>query len=349
MDHDLPVTRWREDYDILMPAHPNKDEKSRLTFYIDWLAEKGLAWHSPDLAGYRDYLLNERTAIDQRTGEETPATLAPRTVSAHLSTIRGRYNAILRDNKVRKKLYALTPDDASASDKKAFVDEVLVRIQNAVHPTTAPLPEHTVQDYSDSEFLRLTPDQVKKLLRQPGLKSPVGQRDTALIALMICTGVREAELVAIDVDDLRQSLDGEIALRVREGKGNKQRLVPYGELIWCLKYVERWLEVAEIESGAVFRGFYRGYTKVRKTRLTTRAVNLIMNQYVIDINGEDRTVNPHDLRRSYARNAYDNGMDMERIRQNLGHVSIHTTQTYIGSLTGKQRRPPKLFSPPHRL
>jgi site-specific recombinase XerD len=67
------------------------------------------------------------------------------------------------------------------------------------------------------------------------------------------------------------------------------------------------------------------------------------------IDGEFRAVKPHDLRRTYARNAYENGMDMERIRQNLGHVSLQTTQTYIGVLDAGQRRPPLMFDPPHRL
>ena len=65
------------------------------------------------------------------------------------------------------------------------------------------------------------------------------------------------------------------------------------------------------------------------------------------IDGELRTVKPHDLRRTYARNAYEFGMDLERIRQNLGHTSLQTTQTYIGELDGKDRHPPNMFTAPH--
>ena len=70
-----------------------------------------------------------------------------------------------------------------------------------------------------------------------------------------------------------------------------------------------------------------------------------MNAYPISINGALSLVKPHDLRRTYARNAYDFGMDLERIRQNLGHTSLQTTQTYIGELDGRDRHPPNMFSP----
>jgi site-specific recombinase XerD len=297
---------------------------------------------------YGGYLLYDRTRIDPRSGYPKRAVLSPATVKAHLATLRGRYESILRDNRVRQQLYDLAPG-GSPADRKAFVDEFLMRIRNAVHPSNSEIKISKIQDLSDDTHLRLKPDQVKALIRAPGLETLPGLRDTAAIVMMACTGIREAELVALNVDDLQQTMGGELALRVRGGKGRKQRLVPYGPLDWCLLYVDRWLDAAEITSGAVFRGFYKGYKTVRPTRLTERAVNLIMNQYPIPIDGELQAVQPHDLRRTYARNAYEYGMDMERIRQNLGHVSLHTTQTYIGTLDAAQRRPPAMFNPPHRL
>ena len=121
MDNPRLPTTWYEDHNILMPGQPNKDEKSRIGSFIDWLAWTGRSWISPDLRAYRDYLLHERTKIDPPTGATVSATLAPRTVVAHLSTIRGRYDALLRDNKVRDSLYAFARQNASPADKKAFV------------------------------------------------------------------------------------------------------------------------------------------------------------------------------------------------------------------------------------
>ncbi|MGQ9889700.1 MAG: tyrosine-type recombinase/integrase [Aggregatilineales bacterium] len=338
----LPTT-WEEDCAMLMPAQPDKDERSRLGYFLDWLALMGRAWYQPDLEAYRDYLLRDKP--NRRGG----IGLAPSTVQAHLATVRSRYAAILRDNRVRRALYELAPASLGPADRKAFVDEALLRLQNAVHPATAPITVVTARDAADADHLRLTPEQVQALLRSPGQDTLAGLRDTAVFALMACTGIREAELCALDVPDLRARLGDELALRVRAGKGRQQRLVPYGPLDWCLTYVERWLAAARISEGPVFRGLCRGGSAARRTRLSTRAVNNIFNRWPIEIDGALRAVKPHDLRRTYARRAYEGGMDLERIRQNLGHASVQTTQGYIGALDAGQRRPPALFAPPHPL
>ncbi|MCY3832812.1 MAG: site-specific integrase [Chloroflexi bacterium] len=336
----------RDNYSILMPDAPNKDQKSRLGFYIDWLSERQLAWYQPDLSAYRDYLLNQRARLD-KNGNSVSATLSPPTVLAHLATIRGRYSQLTRSNAVRDLLYELTNPEESEAEQRALVDEFFIRMMNDLHPATAPVKQVETQDIADSQHLRLKPYQVSALVQAPGIADLRGLRDTALITLMVCTGIRAAEAAALHVDDLREHLGGELSLRVREGKGSKQRLIPYGPLDWCLMYVDAWLREAGIKAGPVFRGIRRGGKTVRPKGIGAWTVNDIMNCYPISIDGALCLVKPHDLRRTYARNAYDFGMDLERIRQNLGHTSLGTTQTYIGELAGRDRHPPNMFSPPH--
>ena len=339
-------TLQRDNYAILMPGAPNKDQKSRLGFYIDWLSERGRAWYQPDLGAYRDYLLHQRTR-DRQQGKRAPAALSPTTAQAHLATIRGRYAQLTRSNVARDLLYELADFSASDAEQRAQVDEFFIRMMNDLHPSTAPVKLVEAQDSADSEGLRLKPYQVSALMEAPGIATLRGLRDTALMTLMVCTGLRAAEAAALHVDDLRQRLGGELSLRVREGKGGKQRLIPYGPLDWCLMYVDAWLREADIKAGPVFRGIRRGGKSLRQTGIGTWTVNDIMNAYPISIDGALRLVKPHDLRRTYARNAYDFGMDLERIRQNLGHTSLGVTQTYIGALDGRDRHPPNMFSPPH--
>lgn len=346
MSETLERKLQRENYTMLMPASPSKDEKSRLGFYIDWLSRNRRSWYQPDLKAYRDYLFYHRERVDGR-GQRKPATLAPQTVVAHLATIRGRYDALTRSNDMRDRLYDLVNPDAPEAEQRAMVDEFFIRIMNDVHPAAAPVKLIAKQDIADSEHLRLKPYQVSALIQAPGISNLRGLRDTALVTLMVCTGIRAAEAAALQVDDLRQHLGGELSLRVREGKGGKQRLIPYGPLDWCLMYVDAWLQGSEIKAGYIFRGIRRGGKTVRATGIGAWTVNDIMNCYSISIDGALRAVKPHDLRRTYARNAYDYGMDLERIRQNLGHTSLGTTQTYIGELDGRDRHPPNMFSPPH--
>jgi integrase len=102
-------------------------------------------------------------------------------------------------------------------ERKAIVDEIVTRIGNAIDPEAARVKTKIRQDRPDVDHLRLTSAQGSALMATPGVATLLGLRDSAVIALMLCTGVREAELSALDVPDLRQRLGGELALHVREG------------------------------------------------------------------------------------------------------------------------------------
>jgi site-specific recombinase XerD len=256
----------------LIPPDADKDGRHRLGLFSRWLNGAGRSWREPDLAVYRDHLLYERR-------------LAPSSVSAHLATVRARYAALLRDNAVRDALYALTPAEASPAERKAFVDETLERLRNAADPRNAPVTVITSQDRPDASHIRLTVRQANTLLEQPGVDTLMGLRDTALIALMLCTGLREGELCALDVPNLRQRLGGALALHVRRGKGAKERLIPYGALDWCLAVVEAWLTEAGIKDEAVFRSFWKG-GRPRDSRLTARAVQNVLKDYPLMIDGQ---------------------------------------------------------------
>lgn len=325
---------------FLLRQQSNKDHQHRLRLFCDWLSSNNGLWYQPDLETYRDYLMYDYTGRDNQA-------LTPSSIKSHLSTIRGYYQSVLRDNRLRDVLYSMTPADVSAADKKAWVDELMTRVENAIAPETAQVKVVKRQDTADEEHLRLTVEEVAVILAAPGTTTLMGIRDTAIIAMMVCTGVREAELCNLDINDLRKRLSGEPALHVRRGKGSKERLIPYGNLIWVLDVVDQWLQNAGITSGAVFRGFYKNSKTVRNTRLTPRAINQILDRYPIIINGELRIVNPHDLRRTYARRLYEAGMDILAIRDNLGHADSRTTLKYIGVMDVEARKPPAIFAPPH--
>lgn len=343
---------------LIIPDDASKDVKHRLSLYNQWLAAhpQGLI---PDLAAYRDYLMSDkRLAVNHRTGElVTLPPLSPESTKAHLATIRGRYTAMLKSNDMRDMLYAFT--NGSKMERQADVTEYLTRLENAMNPQNAEVKTITHQDRTDDYGRRLTRDQASALLAAPlrnASNTPLMRlRDAAVIALMLCTGIREAELCALDVKDLRQRFEGDLALHVRQGKGAKERLIPYGALDGALTIVDRWLAAAGITTGAVFRGFYKNgkrvreytpktKTKAEKGRLTVRAINQILDKYPISIEGELVTVNPHDLRRTYARRLYEDNFSILSIQQNLGHADHKTTEHYIGNLHAAARRPTSIYT-----
>ena len=317
-----------------------KDARHRVGTFLAWMEETRGAWFAPDLAAYRDYLLTERG-------------LAPASAAAHLSTVRGRYNTLVHDNALREVIYARAPAHASAADRKALVDEALTRLENAVCAAAAPVSVTQHQDDLDAGHVRLTIEQALELLDAPVRYARNTRRealrDAALIAVMLCTGLREMEVCALDVDDLRQKVDRQLGVAVRMGKGAKARFVPYGGLIWCLEYVDAWLASAAITGGAVFRGLRKaraGAEKpVRAARLSVRAVQDILKRYPVYEDGQTITVAPHDLRRTYARLLHDAGVLPVAIQQNLGHANLETTLRYVGDLKIDQRKPPTILRP----
>lgn len=314
----------------LIPPDADKHAKYRLKKFTSWLGER--SWLNPDLAAYRDWLLSEDYAAS--------------TVSAHLSTVRGRYGQLLRDNTVREMLYRNVPDNCqSPADQKAFVDETLERLENAADPKNSEVKTVTVQDRPDSDFLRLSREQAEALMAAPGTDTLKGLRDRAIIATLLCCGLRESELCALNVDDLRQRQDGELGLLIKSGKGCKQRMVFYGELSWLLPlFLEPWLEAAGITEGAVFRSFWKGGGL--RGRLSGRAVQNVLKGYPIFIGGKQARARPHDCRRTFARRCYEALQDPLSIKQQMGHEDLGTTLGYIGTLDASRRRAPAIYNPP---
>lgn len=320
-------------------AHPiqiyagggSKVRRSRLNRFCDWQLTSGNSWHLPDLAAWRDHLLD----IEE---------LKAKTVGDYLSTVRSAYRHFLRSNDARQWLYDLMPADSSPERKLALMTEFETRLRNAIDPDNAPITIIEIQDEADTDHLWLTPSQVASLILTPGVDTLKGLRDTAMMALMLCTGVRAAELLALDVDDLQVMFGSTLALRIKSGKGSKQRLIPYGAQDWGLTLTQQWLDRAGISSAAVFVGMRKGDNfylnkEGHHVRLSERSLEYTLQGYPISIDGDLRTVTPHDLRRTYARQLYLTGTDLTAIQQNMGHDGQDITLGYIGTLDVQQREP----------
>lgn len=316
----------------------HKDEYSRIQRYMQWVEQSGYNWTTAPLSEYRDYLI--------RTG------LSKRSVKSILPTIRKAYERALANKDVKSFLMSACKDmlekkgDYGIADLKATYELIIDGIKTNIDPLTSSVKDTVEQDVSDDKYIRLTPRQVKMLLTLPDGSTLVGKRDTVILLLMVGMGLREAEVCALQAKDVEVMFGDELSLRVREGKGNKTRIVPYGEQDWIIDEIALWCDAAGIdtEDGEQYliRGIHSTGKSVLAKPLTPRGLQKIMQKY----NPDGLDIKAHDLRRTYSRLMYMSGMDLERIAQNLGHASIETTRKYIGNLSAADRAPGLLFERP---
>ena len=254
--------------------------------------------------------------------------------------MRGAYLRMVESNEWRRAMFQLLEQNGqSAMADKLLIDEVVLQIRQAVHKRHSAVEMTIIQDEPDDAKVRLNEDEMQALLDLPDLNTLKGLRDAAMIALMLTTGVRVGELVKLGIDDISREFNGKPALLIRHGKGNKQRMVPYGENEWVIQLVRTWLVNAGITRGPVFRAVSKGGT-VSDKPITIRAVQLMMEQYPTKVRGTQRVVPPHSLRRTYARWLWENGVAIEVIRQNLGHARIEQTLAYVGVLDSTRASAP---------
>jgi site-specific recombinase XerD len=174
----------------------------------------------------------------------------------------------------------------------------------------------------------LTAEEARRLLQAPETDTLKGKRDRALLAVLLACGLRRRELAELTVDLLQRREDHWVIVDL-VGKGGHIRTVPVPD--WVKETIDDWLAAARITAGRMFRCVCRA-GRAWGEGMTERVVWHVVKQYAAKL-GLAR-IAPHDLRRSCARLCHAAGGEMEQIQFLLGHVSVQTTEKYLGS---KQR------------
>jgi len=163
----------------------------------------------------------------------------------------------------------------------------------------------------------LDADQVAQLLEATD-DDALGARDLAILELFYSSGLRLAELVGLDLNDLDFA---DKTVRVT-GKGNKTRILPVGRQ--ALEAVRQWLPIrlglAGAEEQALFVSRSGG-------RLKSRSVQARLKRWARK-RGSQRHLHPHLLRHSFASHLLESSGDLRAVQELLGHASISTTQIY---------------------
>jgi integrase/recombinase XerC len=179
-----------------------------------------------------------------------------------------------------------------------------------------------------------TPKLAKKLPRVPTIEEMIGvldgqmpelaafpERDRMMFELLYGCGIRNSELIGINLEDIRLSNE---AILIR-GKGKKERYVPFGDsvknaLALYLPGRQQILAERKEHSSALL-------INLRGGRLTTRSVGRIIKKIAV-AKGLSPDVHPHTLRHAFGTHMLEEGADLRAIQEMLGHERLSTTQRY---------------------
>ena len=160
---------------------------------------------------------------------------------------------------------------------------------------------------------------VNTLIKAPDCSTFIGLRDRAMLELLYATGVRISELINLQYSniDLNRSL-----IKVM-GKGNKERMIPFGDnaLFWLREYIKfRRKNNLSLNS----RNFFISQQRKKITRQAFwHRIKLYLNK-----TGLSQEVSPHTLRHAFATHLLNNGADLRSVQMLLGHSDLSTTQIY---------------------
>ena len=159
------------------------------------------------------------------------------------------------------------------------------------------------------------------LLEAPNVKQALGLRDKCMLEVLYATGLRVSELVALTLHqiNLRQGV-----IRVT-GKGNKERLVPFGEIAtqWLDKYLSSTRD--EIIKDKFVTDVL--FPSIRGKAMTRQTFWYMIKRYTVSA-GIKKSISPHILRHAFATHLINHGADLRVVQMLLGHSDISTTQIY---------------------
>lgn len=170
----------------------------------------------------------------------------------------------------------------------------------------------------------LTAEQGRALIDAPGGEDLRGKRDRAILAVLLGCGLRRSELVHLTLEHVQQR-EYHWAIVDLIGKEGHVRTIPMPE--WVKKRIDDWAEASQTATGRVFRSINKN-GNVWGNGLTEKVIWNVVKRFAKAVGIEK--VAPHDMRRTCARLCHIAGGELEQIQFLLGHVSVQTTERYLG-------------------
>ncbi len=279
-----------------MAIDPIIDQFADALWLSDGLARNTIESYRRDVTQLHDWLaLHKRAAVAHATSGDlkdflghrvTVAKSSPRSTARLTSALKRFFQYLIQE-----RLITHDPSAALASPK-----------------LTRGLPKS------------LSERDVESLLNAPDVNTPLGLRDRAMLETLYATGLRVTELVTLKVAQV--SLDMNVVRVI--GKGNKERLVPMGEV------AAEWIQRYQLHA----RGDILGEQKTPDLFVTQRGAAMTRQMFWHTIKtqafraGIHVPISPHTLRHAFATHLINHGADLRVVQLLLGHADITTTQIY---------------------
>jgi integrase len=170
----------------------------------------------------------------------------------------------------------------------------------------------------------LTAEQGQRILGVFDRQTLRGIRDYAMVAVLLGCGLRRAELAALTLQDLQQREEHWVFADL-VGKGGHIRTVPVPS--WIASALHTWIRDAKITDGPIFRAINKA-GRIAAHGFSPKVIWVVVKHACSACSLGN--VAPHDLRRTCARLCHERGGELEQIQFLLGHVSVQTTERYLG-------------------
>jgi len=167
----------------------------------------------------------------------------------------------------------------------------------------------------------LTPSEARKIIHAPDTKTVIGYRDRTILEILYSSGIRKEEVNNLTLNDVDYH-DG--FLRIIEGKGKKDRIVPIGRI--ACRYLENYIKSVRPE---LIKDPYNNhlFLSLRGNKLSKNMVWELVKKYTKKARIR-KNVHPHTFRHSCATLMLKNKADLRTIQKLLGHTSLTSTQVY---------------------
>lgn len=198
---------------------------------------------------------------------------------------------------------------------------------NAVRHNPVDGVKRPKNDSAEGKTPAIGDHEARSLLNAPDPTTLQGQRDRAILSVLLYHGLRRAELCRLNVDDL-QLRRGVQHLRVH-GKGSKIRYVPVHP--GTAELLEAYLQHAghrDDVQGALFRPIRNNVHSDARASVTPDGVYKMLAGYAATVQINVEGFGPHALRATAATNALDHEADIATVQEWLGHANIATTRVY---------------------